>query len=233
MDGGAAHADGCGFRCRDGTRDRGWPRTATGSLNLAKRIASFGQGLSETSYVAGQDVMIEPRLAEGQLPALATDLVTRQVNLIAARMSVTSGMLRSSAIWQSGSILITPVDKASRRLSETRSSRKSGTRLSASIKEFRPPALRDGEIIFSGLMGRLHCEPLATPAAPPVDFCDPAPRDFCARSEWPPDRDVKVFAGEDWKCSLLRAAANVHIENFQMPHNIAVAFPDHKFEPAR
>jgi len=59
MDGGAAHADGCGFRCRDGTRDRGWPRTATGSLNLAKRIASFGQGLSETSYVAGRDVMIE------------------------------------------------------------------------------------------------------------------------------------------------------------------------------
>src|SRR5262249_3780876 len=93
-------------------------------------------------------------------------------------------------------------------------------------------SLRDGEIIFSGLMGRLRCEPLATPAAPPVDFCDPAPGDFCARSEWPPDRDVKVFAGEDWKCSLLRAAANVHIENFQMPHNIAVAFPDHKFEPS-
>ena len=68
---------------------------------MAKRIASFGQGLSETSYVAGRDVMIEPLLAEGQydrLPALATDLVTRQVNLIAARMSVTSGMLRSSAI---------------------------------------------------------------------------------------------------------------------------------------
>src|SRR5262245_50612051 len=126
MDGGAAHADGCGFRCRDGTRDRGWPRTATGSLNLAKRIASFGQGLSETSYVAGRDVMIEPRLAEGQYE----------------RMSVTSGMLRSSAIWQSGSILIMPLDKASRRLSETRSSRKSGTRLSASMKESRPPASR-------------------------------------------------------------------------------------------
>jgi putative tryptophan/tyrosine transport system substrate-binding protein len=52
-----------------------------------KRIASFGQGLSETGYVAGRDVMIEPRLAEGQydrLPALAADLVNRQVNLIAA-----------------------------------------------------------------------------------------------------------------------------------------------------
>jgi ABC-type uncharacterized transport system substrate-binding protein len=52
-----------------------------------KRIASFSQGLSETGYVAGRDVMIEPRLAEGQynrLPALAADLVNRQVNLIAA-----------------------------------------------------------------------------------------------------------------------------------------------------
>lgn len=38
-------------------------------------------------YVAGRDVIIEPRLAEGQydrLPALVADLVTRQVNLIAA-----------------------------------------------------------------------------------------------------------------------------------------------------
>jgi hypothetical protein len=52
------------------------------------------------------------------------------------------GMLRSSAIWQSGSTLITPPDKASRRLFETRSSRKSGTRLSVSIKESRPPASR-------------------------------------------------------------------------------------------
>jgi putative ABC transport system substrate-binding protein len=52
-----------------------------------KRIASFGQGLSETGYVASRDVTIEPRLAEGQydrLPALAADLVNRQVNLIAA-----------------------------------------------------------------------------------------------------------------------------------------------------
>jgi hypothetical protein len=40
----------------------------------------------------------------------------------------------------SSSILITPLDKASRRLSETRSLRKSGTRLSASIKECLPPA---------------------------------------------------------------------------------------------
>jgi len=51
-------------------------------------------------------------------------------------------ILRSSAIWQSGSTRITALDKELRRWSETRSSRKSGTRLSASIKEFRPLAWR-------------------------------------------------------------------------------------------
>jgi putative tryptophan/tyrosine transport system substrate-binding protein len=53
----------------------------------SKRIASFGQGLSETGYVAGRDFTIEQRLAEGQyerLPELAADLVSRQANLIAA-----------------------------------------------------------------------------------------------------------------------------------------------------
>src|SRR6516164_80952 len=56
--------------------------------------------------------------------------------------SVTSDMLRSSAIWQSVSTLISPQEKASRRSFETRFSRKSGTRLTASIKESRPPASR-------------------------------------------------------------------------------------------
>src|SRR5262249_39524745 len=51
-------------------------------------------------------------------------------------------MFRSSAIWQNGSTLITHPDKASKRRFETRSSRKSGARLSGSIKESRSPALR-------------------------------------------------------------------------------------------
>ena len=52
-----------------------------------KRIASFRQGLGEAGHVEGQDVIIEQRLAEGRyerLPALAADLVSRRVSLIAA-----------------------------------------------------------------------------------------------------------------------------------------------------
>src|SRR5262245_23590364 len=51
------------------------------------RIASFGQGLSETGYAVGRTVTIEARMAEGQydrLPTLAADLVGRRVGLIAA-----------------------------------------------------------------------------------------------------------------------------------------------------
>src|SRR6266699_5283125 len=65
--------------------------------------------------------------------------------MVVVRMSATSGMLRSSAIWQNGSTLITPPDKASKRLFETRFSRKSGARLSASIRASRPPAPRRGD----------------------------------------------------------------------------------------
>jgi putative tryptophan/tyrosine transport system substrate-binding protein len=53
----------------------------------SKRVPLFGQGLSETGYVVGWDVMVEQRLADGQydrLPALVADLVNRRVNLIAA-----------------------------------------------------------------------------------------------------------------------------------------------------
>jgi putative ABC transport system substrate-binding protein len=59
-------------------------RSPTDSASI---VAAFRQGLKEAGYVAGQNVAIEFRYAEGQIdrvPALASDLVRRAVNVFVA-----------------------------------------------------------------------------------------------------------------------------------------------------
>ena len=50
------------------------------------RVGFFRQGLKQVGYIEGQNLAIEYRLAEGQydrLPALANELVRRQVSVVA------------------------------------------------------------------------------------------------------------------------------------------------------
>jgi putative ABC transport system substrate-binding protein len=77
----------------------GFIRT-TSPDDSAKLVEAFRHGLSEVGYVEGRNVVIEYRYAQGQidrLPALAADLVSRRVAVLAATGGTVSARAAKAA----------------------------------------------------------------------------------------------------------------------------------------
>jgi putative ABC transport system substrate-binding protein len=94
-----AAAWACAVRAQQGKPVIGFLGGSSPDL-WANRVRAFGDGLSETGYKDGQNVTVEYRWAHGQyerLPALAVDLVHRQVTVICAAGSTAAIMAAQAA----------------------------------------------------------------------------------------------------------------------------------------